>query len=519
MGGVRKLVVLSSIVASVACSAAGASKDEPLVEGHDDEESVRGCGVERWSVKTGSDPSASSVDLTHAQATDIAHLRAAPARTTSATSSRIAPTETTQWMLTDVTLIGYKVESDSDFHLVLQNASGQTMIAEIPAPSCVGGGSPFASRISAARSAFQSKFGAPGSSLTHTNTTVSMTGVGFLDAIHGQTGVAPNGIELHPVLSICFGAGCSLGVPGGGGGGSDAGVVDGGAGHDAGHDASPPPPPPSGGIQNVFVIVMENHAWSLIKGSASAPYINKTLLPMGAHAENFYNPPGNHPSEPNYLWLEAGDNLGVTNDLTPSRNHQSTTDHLVTYLDRAGISWKSYQEGISGTSCPVSNSGLYAPKHNPMVFFDDVTSSSSHCVAHVRPYSELPSDLSSGTTARYNFITPDLCNDMHGASGCTGSDLVALGDTWLANEVPKILASKAYTDGGAIFITWDESESGDHPIGMIVLSPFAKAGYSNSIAYTHSSTLRTVQEIFGVTPLLRDAARANDLSDLFTHFP
>ena len=93
------------------------------------------------------------------------------------------------------------------------------------------------------------------------------------------------------------------------------------------------------------------------------------------------------------------------------------------------------------------------------------------------------------------------------------------GDTWLSKELPKIFASAAYQQGGAVFITWDESERGDFPIGMIVLSPHAKPGYSSTIAYSHSSTLRTMQEIFGVAPLLRDAANATDLSDLFTSFP
>ncbi len=46
-----------------------------------------------------------------------------------------------------------------------------------------------------------------------------------------------------------------------------------------------------------------------------------------------------------------------------------------------------------------------------------------------------------------------------------------------------------------------------------------KKNYSNSIRYTHSSTLRTIQEIFGVTPLLRDAAEATSLSDLFSTYP
>jgi hypothetical protein len=282
----------------------------------------------------------------------------------------------------------------------------------------------------------------------------------------------------------------------------------------------------SGGhaIKTVFIVLMENHNWSTIKGNASAPYINNTLLPMASHAEAYMNPPGNHPSEPNYIWLEAGDNLGVTNDNLPASNHQSTTSHLSALLDAQGISWKAYEEGVSGTSCPLSNSGLYAPKHVPFVFFDDVTnansSSSQKCIQHVRPYTELASDLANDSVARYNFITPDLCDDMHNSSGCSSTDSVRNGDTWLSRELPKILASSAYLSGGALFVTWDESEGGDAPIGMIVVSPFAKGnGYSNSIAYTHSSTLRTMQEVFGVGPFLRDAANATDLSDLFTTFP
>ena len=274
-------------------------------------------------------------------------------------------------------------------------------------------------------------------------------------------------------------------------------------------------------IKTVFVIVMENHNWSSIKGSASAPYINNTLLPMGAHAENYVNVPGLHPSEPNYLWLEAGNNFGVTNDNAPSSNHQSTTQHLVTQLQAAGISWKSYQEGITGTTCPLTATGLYAPKHNPMLFFDDVTdtnsSSSQNCIQHVRPYTELATDLQNNTGARYNFITPNLCHDMHNSTGCATSDSVSNGDTWLSTEVPKILASQAYKNGGVLLITWDESEGGDLPIGMIVLSPNVKApGYSNTIPYNHGSTLRTVQEIFGLTPLLGGAATSTDLSDLFS---
>src|SRR2546425_907924 len=194
--------------------------------------------------------------------------------------------------------------------------------------------------------------------------------------------------------------------------------------------------------KTVFLILMENHNWSDIKNSSSAPYINEALLPMASYAEQYYNPPGNHPSEPNYLWLEAGTNFGISDDADPDANHQSTTKHLVTLLNNAHISWKSYQESISGTVCPLTGNGLYAPKHNPMVFFDDVTNSndpnSSYCIAHVRPYTELATDLQKNTQASYNFITPNLCDDMHDTCAPL-NDSVKQGDTWLAQNLPAIL--------------------------------------------------------------------------------
>lgn len=196
----------------------------------------------------------------------------------------------------------------------------------------------------------------------------------------------------------------------------------------------------------------------------------------------------------------------------------------MTQLEAAGISWTSYQEGISGLDCPLVDEGKYAPKHNPMIFFDDVTNAndprSARCIAHVRPLEELVSALRDGSVARYVFITPDLCHDMHDAAGCASSDPVRNGDDWLRMFVPEILGSQAYQNGGALFITWDESEGGDKPIGMIVLSEFAKGnGYSNTVQYTHGSTLRTVQEIFGVRQFLCDAEQSTDLSDLFAVFP
>src|SRR5205085_12427564 len=92
----------------------------------------------------------------------------------------------------------------------------------------------------------------------------------------------------------------------------------------------------SNAIKTVFLIVMENHNWSSIQGSSSAPYINSLLTGAGSsqtsYATQYYNPPGNHPSLPNYLWLEAGQCFtycGTDNGPSGSPNGISSSQHLV----------------------------------------------------------------------------------------------------------------------------------------------------------------------------------------------
>ncbi|GAA0718190.1 hypothetical protein [Dokdonella soli] len=163
------------------------------------------CGVERWSVKTGTDPDAGLVNLNSPVIQTISYLRSQPAPATLPANSRVQPTESTLFVI-DATLTEYKLENDSDYHLVVRDASGNTMITEIPDPACVGTGSPFASYITTARQQFDAKYTTTTSFQT-ANIPVQITGVGFFDFQHGQTGVAPNGIELHPILDIRFNPG------------------------------------------------------------------------------------------------------------------------------------------------------------------------------------------------------------------------------------------------------------------------------------------------------------------------
>lgn len=171
---------------------AGASNEEPEAE-------LAACGVERWSIKTGTDLGASSIDLTQPIRTTVANMRLWLPPRDLPVESRVAPFETTL-VVVDAILVKYKLEDDSDFHLVIMDPLGNTMIAEIPSPACATTG-PFAELIAGARAEFEASFSVT-TSYKNTNTPIRLTGIGFFDYIHGQTGVAPNGIEIHPVLSV-----------------------------------------------------------------------------------------------------------------------------------------------------------------------------------------------------------------------------------------------------------------------------------------------------------------------------
>jgi hypothetical protein len=182
-----------------------------------------------------------------------------------------------------------------------------------------------------------------------------------------------------------------------------------------------------------------------------------------------------------------------------------------------------------------------------MVLFDDTNGGNNSTPAnplarHYAPLQQLAFDLANDRVADYNWITPDQYNEMHSAltggfAGLTGdASQIKAGDNAVSRLVPQIMSSRAYKDGGVIILWWDESEqdgeAGDnaddfnHTVGEIVISNLAHPNegglpYASSIDYTHSSDLRTMQEIFhvkatgGSSPFLGDAVNANDLQDLF----
>jgi hypothetical protein len=359
-------------------------------------------------------------------------------------------------------------------------------------------------------------------------------------------------------------------------------------------------------IGDVFYIDMENHNLTQPNGVTSpqqllnnpaASYLNSLMTPGNPNAAQtsfasaYYNVLFNdpsvsiHPSEPNYIWQEAG-LAGPLNDADPYPNNIVNAPNLSALLQAAGISWKTYQEDIdllptsgsvnqpganaltsivapqdqwtvplksfSGTSSnyinPYNGSNQYnfAVKHIGQPFFTATNGSSSTApnfdpsnpeAGHYAPLQQLQTDLDNNTAAQYNVITPNQFNDMHSSLNTdftyngvtyahnTDQQAIAIGDNFLSKIVPTIMASQAYKNNGVIVIWFDETERGNSTaftLPEIVISPLAKGNAFNStLTYTHSSDLKSLQELFGVSApgggFLGDANTpgTNDLSDMF----
>lgn len=174
---------------------------------------------ERWSVKTAADADAQGMTGQVPTPTTIAELTALPVPPVLPLDGRSDGAEKTVWQLT-ATLREFGREADGDYHMVLADAQGNTMIGEIPNPADITSPSYFATQITGARTALDAHFnvvedisapsaqGAPASAGTtgfrQAGITVTLTGLGFFDFAHGQNGVAPNAIELHPVINVAF---------------------------------------------------------------------------------------------------------------------------------------------------------------------------------------------------------------------------------------------------------------------------------------------------------------------------
>jgi phosphatidylinositol-3-phosphatase len=227
--------------------------------------------------------------------------------------------------------------------------------------------------------------------------------------------------------------------------------------------------------QHVVWIVFENKSYSEIVGSGAAPYLNSLAAQCGL-ATNYSAVA--HPSLPNYIALTSGSTQGITDDNAPSLHPLG----VASIFSQLGSGWNAKNESMQ-TNCQLSDSPLYAVRHNPATYYTGIRTA---CALQ-----DTPGGI--GANAPFTFVTPNLCDDMHDCS-------VATGDQWLAANLPGLLSSSAYTGGGtAVFVTWDEDDgSASNHVATLVISPYTPAGARSSAAFDHYGLLATTQSMLGL---------------------
>jgi hypothetical protein len=330
-------------------------------------------------------------------------------------------------------------------------------------------------------------------------------------------------------------------------------------------------------LDHVFLIMMENHAYSQVIGNADAPFINQWAQSANL-ATNYFGV--GHPSLTNYLEIVGGSNFGITNDNYPNWHSATPSptlndpiagtgtdadtpaniapfnidipaapyvgETIADQLVAANKSWKSYQESLApGSSDKVNYSDgiysnlsavnqadipkLYAVKHNPFMYFANVQegvdpNNSLNNVAGFDGLDGLYADLGTGKVPNLSFIAPNQCHDMHGIGNAgpfcaTDATTIQMGDASVQKLVSAIKGSKAWQHGkNAIVIVWDENDFGSDPnkVVAIVDTNYGVHGVKSGNPYSHFSLLKTLEAGFGL-PCLNHACDGNvhEMADMF----
>ncbi|WP_028229391.1 alkaline phosphatase family protein [Paraburkholderia ferrariae] len=278
-------------------------------------------------------------------------------------------------------------------------------------------------------------------------------------------------------------------------------------------------------IRHVFVITLENENYATTFGSSTkAPYLAQTLAAQGALVQNYYGT--GHVSLDNYISMLSGQapTPQTDNDCTTYEDYSmsgTTSDGqaigtgcvfpasvktLPDQLKAAGFTWKGYEEDMGNDpsreaatcghptlnttdltqeaeapSAAVPLGDQYATRHDPFMYFHSIIDSSD-CLTNVVSLNNLQNDLQSvATTANFNFITPNLCDDGHD-SPCVNGQPGGLtsANTFLQKWVPIITSSAAFKQDGLLIINFDESSYASESLNTSSKPPTLTLTYSGS---------------------------------------
>src|ERR1043165_4940990 len=259
---------------------------------------------------------------------------------------------------------------------------------------------------------------------------------------------------------------------------------------------------------HVVVMVMENHGYNQIVGSANAPYLNSLIADsFGALFTNSHGM--THPSQPNYMYLFSGDNQNVILDFTPaSFLLPFTSANLGAELLQNGKTFVGYSESLPSVGYTGDNSGQYYRKHNPWVNWQNSTTNGIPAALN-QPFTSFPSNFDSLPTL--SFVVPNQDHDMHDGT-------VAQGDAWIQANM-NAYAQWCKAHNSLLIITYDEDENqtGSNLIPTLIIGQMVKHGQYNEFV-DHNRMLRTMEDMYGL-PYAGGSSSSTPITDCWVFKP
>lgn len=269
---------------------------------------------------------------------------------------------------------------------------------------------------------------------------------------------------------------------------------------------------------HVVVIMDENVSYNQLKKSTQAPYLHSLAAQCGSE---LFMHAATHPSQTNYMAMTSGvaSGLGI----------HTANDNVFHQAQVHGDTWKVYAEDMPRTC--ANTKVPYKTGHNPAFWYTDLQTPSNTCALYDVPMKPaLDNDIANDSLPRFAWITPNICNDMHGLASCPkpNSQRIGVGDTWLSTMIPRLTAMPSYQAGKTLIImTWDEGNGGEvsgsdctdpvvyssQPscqIPTIIVSPYVTPGTTDAADHNLYGLLGDVQDILGY-PRLGRAVGADSL--------
>jgi phosphatidylinositol-3-phosphatase len=266
---------------------------------------------------------------------------------------------------------------------------------------------------------------------------------------------------------------------------------------------------------HVFLIVLENHAFSQVIGSPFMPYLN-SLATQHSLATNYFA--NTHPSIGNYFMLTTG-NIETNNDAFTGT---VSSDSIPRAFASASKSWKAYMESLPSVGYTGGDVYPYFKHHNPFAYMTDVLGSSAG-TANLSPFTQLASDMSAGALPNFAFIAPNAEDDAHdcptGGSACLDTDKLAAADNWLKNNIDPLIKSPALANS-VFIIVFDESldvdvVNGGGKVAWVMAGSHVKSAFKSTATYQHQSTLRLIMDLLGVADHPGNSATAPTMQEFF----